>query len=108
MEKELLKVEETQTAAEKNKLKTEAEKVKTAAEALGGQRGAITAKIEKKILSLYEKLLINRSGLAVAPVVGGSCQGCFALLPPQIINEITMKNQMVICDGCARILYSEE
>ena len=60
-----------------------------------------------KVLAHYEKVLTGRDGVALAAVKGKSCQGCFMNLPPQVINEIKMKDKMITCDSCARILYIE-
>jgi predicted nucleic acid-binding Zn-ribbon protein len=44
----------------------------------------------------------------VVPIAGDSCQGCFRILPPQVINEVRMKTELVVCENCTRILYVEE
>ncbi|MFA5339698.1 MAG: C4-type zinc ribbon domain-containing protein [Candidatus Omnitrophota bacterium] len=75
--------------------------------ALETQRKDITALAEKKVLAHYEKVLSGRDGVALAAVKGNSCQGCFMNLPPQVINEIKMKDKIVTCESCARILYIE-
>ena len=77
-------------------------------EKIKAQRGALAEKVEKNVLEKYDRLLKNRDGLALASVVGDSCQGCFRIMPPQVINEIKMNNELVFCDNCARILYLEE
>ena len=64
-------------------------------------------KLDKKILSQYERILHNRNGLAMVSVKDDSCQGCFMNVPPQVINEIKMKNKIIICEVCSRILYIE-
>lgn len=75
--------------------------------ALEAQRNEITALVDKKVLAHYEKVLANRDGVALSAVKSHSCQGCFMNLPPQVINEIKMKDKMVTCESCARILYIE-
>ncbi|MDD5073517.1 MAG: C4-type zinc ribbon domain-containing protein [Candidatus Omnitrophica bacterium] len=71
------------------------------------QRKDITALVDKKVLAHYEKVLSGRDGVALSAVKGKSCQGCFMNLPPQVINEIKMKDKIVTCESCARILYIE-
>ena len=68
----------------------------------------LAAKVDKSFLSKYERLIKNRDGLAIVGVVNAACQGCFRVLPPQITNEIRMKQDLVFCEHCARILYIEE
>lgn len=71
------------------------------------QRKELAAQVDKKILAQYEKVLTNRKGTALVAVNNQACQGCFINLPPQVINEIRMKDKIVICESCARILYIE-
>lgn len=75
---------------------------------LEGQRNQIIPNIDKKILVQYERVLKNREGLAMVPVKDNACQGCFLNVPPQVINEIKLKKNLVVCEACARILYLEE
>ncbi|MDP3786275.1 MAG: C4-type zinc ribbon domain-containing protein [Candidatus Omnitrophota bacterium] len=71
------------------------------------QREELTAQVDKKVLSQYEKVLANREGVALVAVKNHACQGCFINLPPQVINEIRMKDKITVCESCARILYIE-
>lgn len=107
-EKNFLKTEEGKLSEEKKKLTEEAGRIKTELESIKTQRKALTEKIDKKVLAKYERTASNRDGLAIVPVANESCQGCFRILPPQVINEIRMKTNLVVCENCARILYIEE
>ncbi len=107
-EKELLKQEEANLATDKAKRNEEAGQIKKELDGLKAQRDNLAAKIDKKILLRYERIVKNKDGLAVVPVANDSCQGCFRVMPPQVINEIRMKKDLVICENCARILYIEE
>jgi uncharacterized protein len=108
-EKEYLKTEEVKLAAEKKTLGEEATRLKAEAERYQKQRAELTAKIEKKILDKYTRILQNRDdGLAVVSIAHDTCQGCFRVMPPQVINEVRMRNAIIICENCARILYVED
>jgi uncharacterized protein len=73
------------------------------------EREKFLSLIEDSVLVLYEKILRNkRDSLAIVPIRGGSCQGCFITLVPQILNEAKIGNRIVTCQNCSRILYSEE
>ena len=72
------------------------------------QRGGLAAKIDKIALAKYDRIIKSKDGLAVVPVLGESCQGCFRIMPPQVIHEIRMKKDLVTCENCARIIYLEE
>ncbi len=72
---------------------------------LKSKRQALTPLVDKKLLSDYEKILAGRNGQALAEVVNGACGGCYMQLPPQVINEIQMKEKIVFCESCQRMLY---
>jgi hypothetical protein len=107
-EKEFVKVEEGKLSAQKKKFDEEVSRIKAEEEALKTQRAALASKIDKTILSKYDRIVKSKDGLAVVPVLGDSCQGCFRILPPQVIHEIRTKKELVCCGSCARILYIEE
>ena len=107
-EKEFLKKEEVVAAEEKKTMAAEAARIKANADALRMQRTELAAKIEKTILARYDRILANKDGLAVVPITGESCQGCFGRMPSQVINEVKMKNAIICCENCTRMLYIEE
>lgn len=107
-EKELLKASESNYNEEKKKKAEESKQLESQLEGLNGGRAALTPKIDKIILSKYERISKNKDGLAVVPVVNEACNGCFRIMPPQVTNEIKMKRDLVLCDNCSRILYIEE
>lgn len=107
-EKEFLKGEEVKLNEEKKKLSEDAGRIKVELEGLKSQRAALASKVDKNILGKYERIVKNKDGLAVVPVSNDACQGCYRVMPPQVINEIRMKRALVFCENCARILYIEE
>lgn len=108
IEKENLKKEEAVLLQEKKRLTEEGETLKIQLDALKTQRVPLAEKVDKDILLKYEKILKNKDGLAVVPVVNASCQGCFGMMPAQVLNEIRMKDKIITCENCARILYIDE
>jgi predicted nucleic acid-binding Zn-ribbon protein len=107
-EKEFLKGEEAKLNEEKRKVEEETKRINLEVDSLKRQRTSLVEKIDKKVLAKYDRIIKSKDGLAVVPVAGESCQGCFRILPPQVINEIRMKKDLVFCENCARILYLEE
>lgn len=75
---------------------------------LEAQRKQITPLLDKKILTQYERILLNRDGLAIVRVKDNSCGGCNMLVPPQVINLIRMYERIITCEVCNRILYIED
>jgi len=107
-EKDALKVEEEKLNQEKSRLLKEAKEREGELAGLSQQRKALAEKIDKGLLGKYEKILKSKDGLALAAVKGDACQGCYRVMPPQVINEIRMKKELIYCGNCARILYIEE
>lgn len=105
---ENLKIEQKKVEEEKKRVNGEAKKIEEELNGLKGQRKGLAEKVDKTILSKYERILYNKNGMALVPVRNDACQGCFLDLPPQVINEIKMKKDLIFCESCARILYLEE
>ena len=64
---------------------------------------------DEKLLKAYERIRKNVfNGLAVAPVLRGSCGGCFAKIPPQLQSDIRQRKKIVICEHCGRINVDAE
>jgi predicted nucleic acid-binding Zn-ribbon protein len=97
--KEQLATEEAQIAVKVEEL------AKQIAEASSG-RDELRAKIEKNWLKTYDSLA--KRGVAVAPVVGGTCQGCQVRIPPQVNNVLARMETLAMCERCGRIIYRKE
>ena len=72
------------------------------------QRATEAAELEGPYLKRYTMLLTKRDGLAVVPINGSVCQGCFMSLPPQQVNEVRKADKLNLCPTCQRILYYRE
>lgn len=64
--------------------------------------------IDKETLRRYERVLRGKDGIALVPVKGENCGGCFVHLPPQAVNEIRLKEKIIYCERCARMLFTED
>ena len=93
---------------EKEKLNSEKAVIEKKLADLEEKRKKITPLIDKNTLSRYERILNGKDGVAMVPVKGENCGGCFVNLPPQVINEISAKNKIIYCERCSRILYLED
>lgn len=71
-------------------------------------RDQIAEGVDPKFLTFYERVLEMREGVALAPVTGQSCGGCHRRLPPQVVNQVYLKDNLVTCESCSRILYKDE
>ena len=92
---------------EKAKLESARKEVEAKAVELEGKRKIILPTIDKETLSRYERILHGKDGMALVPVKGDNCGGCFVHLPPQVINEIRLKEKIIYCERCARMLFTE-
>jgi uncharacterized protein len=79
---------------------------KTVAEARAA-REQVAAKVKPEVLKRYGSIRLRR-GLAVVPVVNGTCKGCHMMIPPQLYNMIQRGLSLETCPSCNRIIYWEE
>ena len=75
---------------------------------LQAQRETVVPLVKPPTLSVYERVLANREGLAMVPLLQESCGGCHMVQPPQVINEVHLKAKLVTCESCSRILYLDD
>ena len=70
------------------------------------RRDELRKAIAPDTLQHYERVLKFRgSGIAVEK--NGMCMGCRVYLRPQVIQHVHTNSEIVACDQCQRILYSE-
>jgi predicted nucleic acid-binding Zn-ribbon protein len=120
----LEQMEEAETHAAELKaaegaLKTEQADGAREQKALGAERGALDAELERtsvarrdlvakipsQAMALFERIAHGRRGLAVAEAKDGLCTACHVRLRPQIFNEVRRNDGLHQCDSCTRILY---
>ena len=107
-EKTAVAEEEKKYLAQKKEVDDSVQEFQEKIKALEVQRQQITPDIAKPNLERYEKILVNKHGLAIVPVMGNSCGGCFMTVPMQVVNEIKIHDRLILCEMCARILYLQE
>jgi len=73
-------------------------------EPLHAAREKLVARIDKRYLRIYERL-VTKYGRAVVPVENRTCLGCFQAVPPSFFSEITAAQPVKVCENCGRILY---
>ena len=95
------KEKEAVLLSEKQTCETEVAKCKT-------QKSELVKSVEPEILSMYERILEKRHGIALVPAVDGSCSACGMLLRAQTLDQLHMEDQTVVCEKCSRILYLQE
>ncbi len=77
---------------------------------LEAKRKVVAERVRPETLALYEELLEDKEGVALAPVVKAVCQGCNFRLLPNVLNRLTHTEvtELVKCSHCGRLLYLKE
>ena len=107
-ERVLVAAEEKKFLEQKRKVDDELAQVQANLQHREGDRRQILPNINPEFLARYDRILNNRDGLALVPVKNHSCGGCYMSIPDQVVNQIKMYDQIVICEMCARLLYLED
>jgi uncharacterized protein len=69
------------------------------------RRAELTGKLEKKLVTLYERLRKKMPLPVVVELHGEICQGCHLSLRPQHAVYIKQAKELYSCEYCHRILY---
>lgn len=81
------------------------ENIKIKTQKYNDRRLQILKIINKDIVNIYNNLISNK-GKAVVEVNGTICSGCHMDIPLTIISKVkNLKNDLIFCDNCGRILY---
>ncbi|MDI6807986.1 MAG: C4-type zinc ribbon domain-containing protein [Candidatus Eisenbacteria bacterium] len=91
-------------AREKAELDKELADAKQKVESLRAEREELASSLKPDLKARYERILESKAGQAVAEVKRGGCGGCFAVLPPQTVNEVRKREKVISCEACGRIL----
>jgi predicted nucleic acid-binding Zn-ribbon protein len=102
-------------AQREQQLRKEQDRVTQALEVIRAQMAKCEARrkemlplVEPNTLSIYERILASREGVAIVPLIDDSCTGCHMVQPPQVVNEAHLQARLVMCQNCNRILYIDE
>lgn len=68
------------------------------------ERQAAVARLSPPLRARYERIHKSKGDLAIVGVEEGSCGGCGYGLPPQRLQEVRRSREIVLCEGCGRIL----
>ena len=107
--------EQSLVAQEQARLRIERERIERELATIGEQiaqlertRQTLLPDVPPQALATYERVLDIREGLALVPLLNDSCGGCHRRLPPQVINQVYLKADLITCENCNRILYFDE
>jgi len=91
-----------------SRINNEIKQLEAEINSLNSKRDMIAKEVDNKVLSVYERLIKTRSGLAIASVEDYSCSACHMRVTAQTVNEIKMYKDLVFCEMCVRILYIKD
>ncbi len=66
-------------------------------------RDKLAKKVPRTLLNRYEKLAQHYT-LAILPITGSLCLGCFVKLPTSFFSAVS-KTELQTCENCGRLLY---
>jgi len=72
------------------------------------ERRNVLVRLDDTLVSTYERVRKGLGGGAVVRVRHRACSGCFATLPPQLIQEIRRGERLITCFTCGRILIWDD
>lgn len=73
-----------------------------------GERENILVRLDRPLVSVYERVRRGKGAGAVVAVKSRACSGCYKTLPPQLIQEIRRGERTITCDSCGRILIWDD
>jgi len=100
--------EEKKFSAQKKVVEEEIHAMEAKITELDGRRKENIGAVDPKNLRRYERILESRDGIAIVPMKGITCGGCYMSLGFQMINDIKKYDVLVECTMCSRILYVKE
>ena len=89
----------------KGELTGRSEKLKSDLHSLNQKRAEILNQAPPDTRNLYDKIIRKKEGLALVHADGESCGACRIEIRPQLLNELRLKEALVVCENCSRILY---
>ena len=75
---------------------------------LEAERERLVALCDRSLVGKYERIRKQRGGLAVVPVVAGTCKGCQRNIPPQMANNLLTGSEILSCPNCHRFIYAAD
>jgi predicted nucleic acid-binding Zn-ribbon protein len=75
---------------------------------LEAERKRLVDLCDRSLVSKYERIRKQRGGVAVVPVVAGTCKGCQRNIPPQMANNLLTGTEIMSCPNCHRFIYAAD
>ncbi len=103
-----LSEKEAVVTREGQEIQSSLDAVQTQMQELQAERARLIEQCDKSLVSKYERIRKQRGGVAVVPVVSGTCKGCQRNIPPQMANNLLTSSEILSCPNCHRFIYAGE
>ena len=107
-EEAMIAQQEEELEEEQKKIKEESSEKQETLDELKSEEGEITPDLDGQILFKFERIIKNKAGVGIVPVLESVCTGCHMRLPAQFENEVRRGEEIKFCPYCSRILFFEE
>ena len=97
---------EAVVAREGQEIQAQLDTVQARMKELQDERARLVGQCDKALVSKYERIRKQRGGVAVVPVVAGTCKGCQRNIPPQMANNLLTSDEILLCPNCHRFIYA--
>lgn len=105
--REEFKAKEAAIASEMKELREKTAAIQRGVKELEEKRTVEAKSVDSSLLRKYDAIRAKR-GVALVPVIHGTCQGCHINIPPQLYNTVVQVKTIETCPRCNRILYIPE
>ncbi len=95
-------------SAERARVDREVAEIDQRVTELERQRETLTPEVAKEALATYERVLRVREGLALVPLINDACGGCYRRMTAQVISQVYLRDKLITCENCNRILFFDE
>jgi predicted nucleic acid-binding Zn-ribbon protein len=75
---------------------------------LDAERAKLSEGVDEDLLYQYNKLFVNKGGLAVVALEHETCMGCHMKLTTQTAVRVKGSREILNCEQCGRLLYYAE
>jgi predicted nucleic acid-binding Zn-ribbon protein len=89
-------------------IETKFKAIETQLAELEAEREKLSVDVDEDLLYQYNKLFVNKNGLAVVALEHETCMGCHMKLTTQTAVRVRGSKEILNCEQCGRILYYSE
>ena len=106
-EQALAELEKSQAAA-REEIGRERAALETQMQGVRGKRETTAKKVDRSLLSKYDRIRGRKGVQAVFPLRGPSCGNCDTAIPMQRRNMMAGTGRIEVCEACGVLLYAAE